>query len=81
MSLEDDLRTIRTGISSLQASKARAQVEHENAAEQLKLARAGLKDRFGVETNDQLKEVLEQLTNDLESAISEVTKELEAAGV
>lgn len=80
MSIEDQLREIRTRISQVQGRKARAQVEHENATERLTSAKASLKADFGVETNAEAKEKRATLEAELEAVVADVQKELAEAG-
>lgn len=78
--LEDQIREIRTAISAVQAKKARAAVELDNARERLATARQILKDEFGVVTTDDARTKLDDLRGELAEAIREVEDLLESAG-
>lgn len=80
MALDEDLRSIRTRISSAQAKKARAEVVFETAQQSLQAARSKLKEEFGVTTGAEAKEMLVSLTNELDDAVKLVRSELESAG-
>lgn len=77
--LDEELRTLRTKISSVQARKARAEVNKENAQAELAKARGILATEYGVKTPADAKTVLSTLSEDLEQAVARVRQELEAA--
>lgn len=80
MSLEDNLRSIQTRISQVQGKHARAQVERDNALAKLGIAKAALKEEYGVATTPEARAKLEELEAELVEAVQAVELELEAAG-
>lgn len=80
LALDEELRSIRTKISAVQARKARAEVMKENAQAALKQARSTLAEEYGVSTPADAKTVLTELSDELEKAVAQVRQELEAAG-
>jgi hypothetical protein len=80
MATEDRLREIRQRISTVTATRARAQVEYENAQTRVASARADLKERFGVVTTEDAKRVQRELEEDLERQIEAVEAALTEAG-
>ncbi len=80
MAIEDDLRRIQTRTSQVQAKRARASVERDNAVEKRDAAKAALKEEFGVSTNDEVREKLGALRDELATTLTDLDAELTAAG-
>ena len=78
--MEDDLREIRTRISTANAKKARAHAEHDAAVARRDLAVQTLQDDFGVSTKEEISAKLEELRSDLATQTARIEEELEAAG-
>lgn len=78
--IEDQIRELRTAISTVQGKKARAAVELDNAKDRLAEARKVLKDEFGVSTTEDAKEKLEALRAELADAVSGIESLLQEAG-
>lgn len=78
--IEDQIRELRTAISTVQGKKARAAVELDNAKDRLAEARRVLKSEFGVETTEDAKEKLEALRAELDDAVSGIESLLQEAG-
>lgn len=80
MALEDDIKKMRDRISAVQAKKARAAVELDNAKERLDAARAILKDDFGVETTTEARAKLDELRAQLATEMETIEELLTKAG-
>lgn len=80
ISLDAELRDLRTRISTIQSRRARAEVSRDNAKDALTAARRALKEEFGVVTPQDAKDTLARLSAALEEALDTVRTELEAAG-
>lgn len=77
---EEELSTIQAQISQMQVKQARAQVVKENAQKALAEARTTLKEDFEVTTNEEAKELLTKLSEDLTTALATVRESLAKAG-
>lgn len=80
MDIEGRLREIRTRISTVQSTRARAQVEYENAQARVTDARQDLKERFGVVTSEDAKRAQRELEDALTHQIQAVETALNEAG-
>lgn len=80
MALQDDLRSIQLQISQVQAKKARATVESDNATAKRATAKSTLKQEFGVETTEDAKAMQVKLEEALDSAVLAVRKALAESG-
>lgn len=80
INVEEELRSIRSQISTVQTKKARAQVEYDNAVERANTAKKTLKEEFGVSTTEDAKALLTNLEAELASAIENAKSGLAQAG-
>lgn len=78
--IQDRLRAAQTRRSQATATRARDEVEVENAKKALDAAKAELQSEFGVVTGADLKKVQETLAEELEAAVAEIELQLDAAG-
>lgn len=78
MSTEDQIKNLKARMSAATASRARAQVEHDNALKERDAALAGLKD-FGVTTAPEASALLERLERELVEALENVEAALKEA--
>lgn len=79
-SFEDKIREYRTAASQKAAKKARAEGELSAAEERVTQARAALKAEFGVETNEEAKELNAKLQAELAEKQAEIEVALAEAG-
>lgn len=77
--LQERLRRVQTLSSQATATKARAEVEKENATRTVAEVKAELQEKHGVVTSDDLKRVRAELQEELESALQEAESALEKA--
>lgn len=80
MSLDDDLRTIQQRISQVQAKRARAAVEKDNALAKIAESKAVLKEEFGVDTTEEAQLKQSELEDALTQAVNAVEEALALAG-
>lgn len=80
MAMEDDLKRLHAQITAVQSKKAKAAVELDNAKDRLETARTLLKDEFGVTTTTEARAKLEELREELATAIAQIEELLTAAG-
>ena len=80
MALEDNLREIRTRISSARTKQARAEVQRDQARANASQAKTVLGDEFGVTTNEEIKAKRAELQSALDTQMEKVTTALQEAG-
>lgn len=73
------LTELKQKISAAQAAKARAEVMRDQVEGELTSTRARLQEEFGVETPDEARRVIAELTEARDTAITKAMTALEAA--
>lgn len=80
MSIETRLRDLKQRAENVSVKKTRAEIEADNATAKFNEARATLKEEFGLNTGDEIKDRLAELQTELEQKLQEVEENLKAAG-
>lgn len=80
VTVEQDLADIRSRVSRAQAARARAEFEHEQASKRLDDAKLALMNEFGVQRNEDIKALLQRLSDEYNEELRTIEQELEKAG-
>lgn len=77
MTIETELKDIKTSIESLKSRKIRAEVEVEQATTLKEQALNTLTEKFKVGNSEEAKDLVDKLKIKLENKVQEIRKELE----
>ncbi len=80
MTIESQLRELKTRSEAVAATRTRAQIELDNAKAKLLDAKRVLKEEHGLNTGAEIDARVAELKAELETTISEIEDELKAAG-